>query len=157
MTRETTGETVTSYLYDANGNLTKKDDGSNVHTYKYDASNLMTDYDGPGANNDATYKYAASSNSWMLTSPPRTPTTTRLSARSSAPRPGKSELQGFTFLPGSSSIWARVLGVMSSAWASDSWWRWNRARAASHAPWPDWTTSRSGSGRGPRCSSIQRR
>lgn len=59
-TRESTGQTVTSYLYDPNGNLTKKDDGTNVHGYKYDVRNLMTDYDGPGANNDATYKYGAS-------------------------------------------------------------------------------------------------
>jgi RHS repeat-associated protein len=61
LTRETTGATVTTYLYDVNGSLTKKDDGTNVHAYKYDVRNLMTDYDGPGANNDATYKYGASS------------------------------------------------------------------------------------------------
>ena len=60
MTREVRGETITRYLYDANGNLTKKDDGTNVHAYKYDVRNLMTDYDGPGSNNDATYKYGAS-------------------------------------------------------------------------------------------------
>jgi len=50
---------VTSYLYDANGNLTKKDDGTNVHAYGYDFRNLMTDYDGPGSNNDSTYTYDA--------------------------------------------------------------------------------------------------
>jgi RHS repeat-associated protein len=60
LTRETTGATVTSYLYDPNGNLTKKDDGTNVCTYKYDFRNLVTDYDGPGSNNDSTYKYGAS-------------------------------------------------------------------------------------------------
>jgi RHS repeat-associated protein len=60
LTREVTGETITSYWFDANGNLTKKDDGTNVHAYKYDARNLMTDYDGPGSNNDAAYKYGAS-------------------------------------------------------------------------------------------------
>jgi YD repeat-containing protein len=60
LTRETVGGTVTTYLYDPNGNLTKKDDGTNVHAYGYDSRNLMTDYDGPGANNDATYKYDAS-------------------------------------------------------------------------------------------------
>jgi RHS repeat-associated protein len=54
------GGTNTTYLYDANGNLTKKDDGTNVHAYGYDFRNLMSDYDGPGANNDATYKYGAS-------------------------------------------------------------------------------------------------
>jgi RHS repeat-associated protein len=31
-----------------------------VHAYKYDARNLMTDYDGPGASNGATYNYGAS-------------------------------------------------------------------------------------------------
>ena len=59
MTREVRGETITRYLYDANGNLTKKDDGTNVHAYKYDVRNLMTDYDSPGANNDTTYRYDA--------------------------------------------------------------------------------------------------
>ena len=59
LTKETVGETVTSYLYDANGNLTKKDDGTNVHAYGYDFRNLMTDYDGPGSNNDTTYRYDA--------------------------------------------------------------------------------------------------
>ena len=57
LTRETTGGTVTTYLYDPNGNLTKKDDGTNVHAYGYDFRNLMTDYDGPGSNNDTTYRY----------------------------------------------------------------------------------------------------
>jgi hypothetical protein len=56
LTRETTGGTVTTYLYDANGNLTRKDDGTNVHAYGYNWLNLMTSYDGPGANNDAAYK-----------------------------------------------------------------------------------------------------
>jgi hypothetical protein len=28
-----------------------------VHAYKYDARNLMTDYDGPGANKDATCRH----------------------------------------------------------------------------------------------------
>ena len=42
------------YLHD-----TKKDDGTNVHSYAYDFRNLMTDYDGPGASNDSTYKYDA--------------------------------------------------------------------------------------------------
>ena len=59
LTRETTGQTATSYLCDANGNLTKKDDGSNVHAHGYDCRDLMTDYDGPGANNDTTYRYDA--------------------------------------------------------------------------------------------------
>jgi YD repeat-containing protein len=49
LTSETTGGTVTTYLYDANGNMTKKDDGSNVHAYKYDFRDLMADYEGPGA------------------------------------------------------------------------------------------------------------
>jgi len=44
---------------DAGGNLTKKDDGTNVQAYKYDFRNLMTDYDGPGSNNDTTYRYHA--------------------------------------------------------------------------------------------------
>jgi YD repeat-containing protein len=48
LTRESTGQTVTSYLYDANGNLTKKDDGINVQAYGYDFRHLMTDCDGPG-------------------------------------------------------------------------------------------------------------
>jgi len=59
LTRESVGATNTTYLYDANGSLTKKDDGTNVHSYKYDARNLMTDYDGPGSNNDSTYRYDA--------------------------------------------------------------------------------------------------
>jgi YD repeat-containing protein len=50
---------VTGYLYGANGSLTKKDDGTNVHAYGYDLRNLMTDCDGPGANNDTTYTYDA--------------------------------------------------------------------------------------------------
>jgi hypothetical protein len=33
---------------------------TNDATYKYDARNLMTDYDGPGSNNDTTYKYGVS-------------------------------------------------------------------------------------------------
>ena len=53
------GGTNTTYLYDANGSLTKKDDGTNVHAYKHDFRNLMTDYDGPGTNNDTTYRYDA--------------------------------------------------------------------------------------------------
>jgi RHS repeat-associated protein len=60
LTRESVGGTNTTYLYDPNGNLTKKDDGTNVYAYGYDFRNLMTDYDGPGANNDAAYKYGAS-------------------------------------------------------------------------------------------------
>jgi hypothetical protein len=54
------GLTSTTYLYDANGSLTKKDDGTNVEAYGYDFRNLMTDYDGPGSTNDASYKYGAS-------------------------------------------------------------------------------------------------
>jgi YD repeat-containing protein len=45
--------------YDANGNPTEKEDGTNVSSYKYGFGNLMTDYEGPGANNDTTYRYYA--------------------------------------------------------------------------------------------------
>ena len=60
MTWEATGRAVATYLYDANGNLTKKDDGTNVEAYGYDFRNLMASYDGPGSNNDGTYRYGAS-------------------------------------------------------------------------------------------------
>ena len=30
-----------------------------MHAYGYDFRNLMTDYDGPGSNNDTTYRYDA--------------------------------------------------------------------------------------------------
>jgi hypothetical protein len=56
-TKEGVWQTITSYWCDANGNLARKDDGTNVSGYTYDVRNLMTDYDGPGSNNDATYRY----------------------------------------------------------------------------------------------------
>jgi RHS repeat-associated protein len=59
LTRESVGGTNTTYLYDPNGNLTKKDDGTNVDAYGYNWLNLMTSYDGPGTSNDATYTYDA--------------------------------------------------------------------------------------------------
>jgi hypothetical protein len=130
----------------------------------------MTDYDGPGSSNDATYKYGASGLRVQKTVGGSMTTKYYLDGLSLAAwtsrdeRPGlpaalheEGESHTLGLFPGSSSIWARVLGVIGSACACASWWRWKRARAASQAPWPDWTTSRSGSGRGPRCSSIQRR
>jgi hypothetical protein len=36
------------------------EDATNVPACKYDSRNLMTDYDGPGNNNDTTYKHSAS-------------------------------------------------------------------------------------------------
>ena len=47
--KEVSRETVTTYLYDANGSLTRKDDGTNT----YDFRNLMSSYDGPGSSNDS--------------------------------------------------------------------------------------------------------
>jgi RHS repeat-associated protein len=52
--------TIRGLCGDAKGRLAEKDDGTNVEAYGYDFRNLMTDYDGPGSSNDATYKYAAS-------------------------------------------------------------------------------------------------
>lgn len=43
------------------GKVERVEDATKVAACKYDSRNLMTDYDGPGNNNDTTYKHSASS------------------------------------------------------------------------------------------------
>ena len=58
LTSETTGGITTTYLYDANGALTKSDDGTTVNAYTYDYDGFETVFDTTGTKNDATLGWA---------------------------------------------------------------------------------------------------